>query len=281
MVSALRKWAGWIGFQPLLILTDHRALEAWVNEFVDTPSGPAGRRARWHETLSKFDLQVKYVPGKTHIVADAMSRYAYPASKAFQDCSWHGSLDDALAMKKIIQEEFEEEHMVALLLAPSSPSNSSKKRQFLIMGPRGHLDSSGELPLLAPEFIYREEAPVLVTTRGNLGAQWGPVVDTGVPGRGPSPPASPDSEESQGSGEQPGVAEWDMGFRFKGAENVPYPLSSRVEEPIISQDVSDSQESIESRPDGLGQGEEERPIGNDVSSPPRSPVHIHHNIPPL
>ena len=73
IVSALRKWAGWIGFQPVLILTDHRALEAWVNEFVDTPSGPAGRRARWHETLSKFDLQVKNVPGKTHIVADAMS----------------------------------------------------------------------------------------------------------------------------------------------------------------------------------------------------------------
>ena len=27
IVSALRKWAGWIGFQPVLILTDHKALE--------------------------------------------------------------------------------------------------------------------------------------------------------------------------------------------------------------------------------------------------------------
>ena len=31
LVSALRKWAGWIGFQPVLILTDHKALERWVN----------------------------------------------------------------------------------------------------------------------------------------------------------------------------------------------------------------------------------------------------------
>ena len=56
LVSALRKWAGWIGFQPVLVLTDHKALENWVTEFVDTPSGPAGRRARWHETMSKFDI---------------------------------------------------------------------------------------------------------------------------------------------------------------------------------------------------------------------------------
>ena len=91
MVSALRKWAGLIGFQPVLVLTDHKALESWTKEFVDTPSGPAGRRGRWHETLSKFDVEVKYVPAKDQIIPDAMSRFAYPASQAMQDCSWHGS----------------------------------------------------------------------------------------------------------------------------------------------------------------------------------------------
>ncbi len=43
---------------------DHRSLEHWVTENADTPSGPTGRRARWHEplarTLSQFNLTVEY-----------------------------------------------------------------------------------------------------------------------------------------------------------------------------------------------------------------------------
>ena len=100
VVSALRKWAGWVGLQPVLITTDHKSLEDWVTEKVDTPSGPAARRARWHETLSKFDLSVKYVPGKDNIVADAMSRFAYPACKTFQDAIYHGSEAARQEMKK-------------------------------------------------------------------------------------------------------------------------------------------------------------------------------------
>ena len=48
LVSALRKWAGWIGFQPVLVLTDHKAIKNWATEHIDTPSGQAGRRGRWH-----------------------------------------------------------------------------------------------------------------------------------------------------------------------------------------------------------------------------------------
>ena len=131
IVSALRKWAGWIGFQPVLILTDHKALESWVNEHVDTPSGPAGRRARWHETLSKFDIEVKYVPGNTNIVADALSRYAYPASKAMQDCSWHGSKEDKEEMERIMREEFENERLVGLI-CPKHPV--TRVQTLMIMG---------------------------------------------------------------------------------------------------------------------------------------------------
>ena len=100
VVAALRKWAGWIGLQPVIITTDHKSLEDWVTERMDTPSGPAGRRARWHETLSKFDLVVQYIPGKDNIVADALSRFAYPACKAFQDTSFHGSEAARLEAKK-------------------------------------------------------------------------------------------------------------------------------------------------------------------------------------
>ena len=104
IVAALRKWSGWIGVQPVVVLTDHKALESWVTEHVDTPSGPAGRRGRWHETLSKFDLQVEYVPGKDNLLADAFYRWAYKACKALQDCSWHESAQDWKGMQEILKE---------------------------------------------------------------------------------------------------------------------------------------------------------------------------------
>ena len=102
--------------QPVLIITDHKSLEDWVREKVDTPSGPIGRRARWHETLSKFDLTVQYMPGKDNVVADALSRYAYPACKAFQDTSFHGSQAAREEMTEIIGEELEEDKMVAMVV---------------------------------------------------------------------------------------------------------------------------------------------------------------------
>ena len=91
IVLALLKWSHYIGQQPLLILTDHRSLESWAKEYLDTLSGPTGRRARWHELLSKFDLSVVYIPGKDNVVADGLSRWAYPASRAMADTTIHGS----------------------------------------------------------------------------------------------------------------------------------------------------------------------------------------------
>ena len=44
IILALQKWETWIGLQPVLVLTDHQALESWTKEVLDTPSGPIGRR---------------------------------------------------------------------------------------------------------------------------------------------------------------------------------------------------------------------------------------------
>ena len=51
IILALLKWQSWIGLNDVLVLTDHKALESWYNEHLDTPSGPLGRRGRWHEIL--------------------------------------------------------------------------------------------------------------------------------------------------------------------------------------------------------------------------------------
>ena len=89
----------------MVILTDHKALENWTTEVLETPSGISGRRARRHQKLSLFNLTVEYIKGKDNVVADAMSRYAYPASQSFADVSWHGSKLDLADMEAILTQE--------------------------------------------------------------------------------------------------------------------------------------------------------------------------------
>ena len=105
IVCALRKWSGHIGLQPVVVCTDHQSLQSWHKEHVDTPSGPAARRARWHETFAKSDLSVVYVPVKDNTVADCLSGWVYPAGKAWMDISSHGDAEETEEAKRIIDME--------------------------------------------------------------------------------------------------------------------------------------------------------------------------------
>lgn len=112
ILMALLKWKDYIGVQPVVVTTDHKAIESWTKEVLDTPSGPLGRRARWHEIFSRFDLSVIYLPGKDNVVADALSRWAYPASQAYKDVSKHGSAEDQDIVKELIALEKAEEREI-------------------------------------------------------------------------------------------------------------------------------------------------------------------------
>ena len=94
IICALKKYQSWVGTNRVEVLTDHRSLEYWATEHIDTVASPAGRRARWHEFLSLFDLHVSYLPGKHNTVADALSRWAYPASEGLQSTNIHGTEQD-------------------------------------------------------------------------------------------------------------------------------------------------------------------------------------------
>ena len=135
VVSALEKWASWIGFQQVLVLTDHRSLEHWATEVLGTPTGPSGRRARWHLLLSQFDIQVGYIPGKDNTVADVMSRYAYPASKGLQDVSFHGNEEDDDDIEKIIaQEKSEEQACQTVYVRPVGDVSDVPRRSPRLLG---------------------------------------------------------------------------------------------------------------------------------------------------
>lgn len=55
--------------QDFTIITDHQPLQ-WLQNFKD----PGARLARWKFILSEYQYKIKYKPGKTNYVADALSR---------------------------------------------------------------------------------------------------------------------------------------------------------------------------------------------------------------
>ena len=121
IILALQKWESWIGLQPILVLTDHKALEYWTHEVLDTPSGPLGRRSRWHQILSKYDLTVGYIPGKENTMADVLSRWAYPASQVLRDISLHGSEKDDEEMKCLMRKEKDTERACIYIVLKDPP----------------------------------------------------------------------------------------------------------------------------------------------------------------
>ena len=140
IVMALRKWAGYIALHPVTVCNDHQSLQSWHKKDVDTPSGPASRRARWHETLAKFDLTVVYIPGKDNTVADCLSRWAYPASKGMTDISAHGDEAETAEAKRIIEivRLMEEEGAKCFIVtAANAPLASRVSRAVSVLAPEG------------------------------------------------------------------------------------------------------------------------------------------------
>ena len=140
IVMALRKWAGYIALHPVTVCTDHQSLQSRHKEHVDTPSGPAFRRARWHETLAKFDLTVVYVPGKDNTVADCLSRWAYPASKGMRDVCARGDEAETAEAKRIIEMErlMEEEGVKCfVVMAADAPLGTRMGRAVRVLAPDG------------------------------------------------------------------------------------------------------------------------------------------------
>ena len=150
IVLALLKWQSWIGLQPVLVLTDHKSLEQWAKEEIETPSGPAGRRLRWHLVLSKFDLEVGYIPGKENEIQDILSRWAYPASTAYRDVTKHGSEKDDREMKKIIEEELKVEQKCAHNYG-EDPEKQEDIPTIMITPVGGEADSSASS---TPQFTF-------------------------------------------------------------------------------------------------------------------------------
>ena len=93
--------------------TDHKSLESWYKEDLCTLPGPLGRRARWHEFLSRYHMEVVYEPGKDNTVADGLSRWAYPAGLADDTNFCSSDADQKGVMKQERELKEREENVLA------------------------------------------------------------------------------------------------------------------------------------------------------------------------
>ena len=80
-----------------MVLTDHESLQHWYTEDLNKAMSSVGRRCRWHDFLSQFNLVVVYTPGYTQKVADPLSRapWYYPGNPDEGDATFHGSAEAA------------------------------------------------------------------------------------------------------------------------------------------------------------------------------------------
>jgi len=70
-MKALTHWRPYLGWTkgPFTIMTDHANLQYWKS-----PKNLNCRTARWHADLQEYDFDILYIPGKTNIPPDALSR---------------------------------------------------------------------------------------------------------------------------------------------------------------------------------------------------------------
>ena len=101
---------------------------------MDTPSAPASRAARWHETLPSFLLSVVYVPGKNNTVADCMHRWSHPASRGMADVSTHGDEEETKEAKQIIKmERLMEKESVKCFAVMASETDTADRTDQAVM----------------------------------------------------------------------------------------------------------------------------------------------------
>ncbi|GBN54506.1 Retrovirus-related Pol polyprotein from transposon 297 [Araneus ventricosus] len=72
VVWAMNKFRGYIEGSKITVASDHQPLK-WLMKL----KSPSGRLARWALQLQSFDLNLEYIPGKSNVIADMLSRLDY------------------------------------------------------------------------------------------------------------------------------------------------------------------------------------------------------------
>src|ERR687884_505498 len=69
IIHTLKIWRVYLEGQKFRVNTDHKSLTYWQTQPIISR-----RQVRWSELLAEYDFDIEYQPGKTNVVADAMTR---------------------------------------------------------------------------------------------------------------------------------------------------------------------------------------------------------------
>jgi hypothetical protein len=69
IIKAIQEWKCYLDGQKFQVITDHKSLV-----YLQKQPHLSSRQIRWLEFLSQFDFELQYRPGKSNVVADALSR---------------------------------------------------------------------------------------------------------------------------------------------------------------------------------------------------------------
>ena len=70
LVDTLEEWRHYLLGVTVLVYTDNSALS-----YLQKNPKPSPRQVRWLEKLQWYDLKISYIPWRSNVAADALSRY--------------------------------------------------------------------------------------------------------------------------------------------------------------------------------------------------------------
>ncbi|CAH1769658.1 11218_t:CDS:1, partial [Entrophospora sp. SA101] len=97
IVHAIKLWRPYLEGQRFTVITDHASLE-----YIKSQTNLSQRQARWLEVLQATDFDVKYRPGKTNVVADALSRQIHLTNMTI--------ISSKLADVSFLQQEYQKDN---------------------------------------------------------------------------------------------------------------------------------------------------------------------------
>ncbi|GFT00893.1 retrovirus-related Pol polyprotein from transposon 297 [Trichonephila clavipes] len=143
VVRALNRFRGYIDGASITVASDHQPLR-WLMKL----KSPTGRLARCALQLQSFNLNMEYIPGKSNVVADMLSRPACQEENELCEVSTVAIDVPSRSPKEIRGEQMKDEELVKIISCLEDPY---KNVNYVNWVERGYLMNQGVLFRIAPD----------------------------------------------------------------------------------------------------------------------------------